>query len=92
MSAQIPATAGAEICWEPGSQGLGVGSTQALLEGHMGKGRGVWEVLGTSSFPPPALSLSQRDMGISSWSQTWSDVLCRHSNSQICQARNSAGQ
>ena len=27
MSAQTPATAGAEICWEPGSQGLGAGST-----------------------------------------------------------------
>lgn len=61
MSAQTPATAGAEICWEAGSQGLGVGSTWALLEGHMGKGRGMWEVLGKLSFPPPALSPSQRD-------------------------------
>lgn len=88
MSAETPPAAGAEICWEPRSQGSGVGSTQVVLEGHMGKGRGMWEVLGTPSFPPPALSLSQRDMGTSSWSQTWPDILRRHSKSQICQARN----
>lgn len=68
-----------------------VRATQALLERHVGKGRGVWKVLGTPSFPPPALSPPER-CGNLILSQTWSDVLCKHSNSQVCQARNSAGQ
>lgn len=63
---QQTTAAGTEVCWEHGSHGLVVRTTQALLERHMGKGRDVWKILGTPSFPPPALSLSQRDVGTSS--------------------------
>lgn len=41
MSTQTPATAGAEICWEPGSRGLGVGSPQTSLRGASGRVEGV---------------------------------------------------
>lgn len=50
VSAQQPAIAGTEVCWEPGSHGSVVRMTQALLERHMGKGRGVRKVLGSLGF------------------------------------------
>lgn len=82
VSIRQTAAAGTEVCWESVSHDLAVRTRQAQFEKHMGKGRDVWKVLGTPSFPLTALSLSQR-YGHLILSQTWSDVLC-NSKSQIC--------